>query len=685
MLFNIPTSTTLWNEIAIHLEYLEGKSDAEKQEYLQQIHEQNPFLAEQLKALIQSNKWIEETFDELPMSLSSPEMWVGRQLGQFRITGLIAQGGMGQIYHAERVDGLGQQVAVKVLNQATLTPFLLDLFEREKHILASLQHPHIAYFIDAGQTQEGVPYLIMEYIAGTDLKTWCQQQNVSLEQIIPLVIQICRALQYLHFNLVVHQDIKSNNMLVDENGQIKLIDFGISSFVGVTPHIINTQYPSPLTPDYASPEQLFKQPITLSSDVYSLGVMMYDLLTGCRPFHIKGKSLDQLPFVFVQKPEKPSKRSIAFTNSKMQIDDDLDYIVLKCLAFDHKSRYQTVHDLQVDLERWLDRKPLPSLEHSLSYTFKKWTFRNRLLTFSLILLFSFLTVGTVVIWMQNVELKKRQEETQNYSWILDEALAGYNPLMSLDTQKDSTKIKQIVYSTLRLLKTLPNKSASMEGRILASLSQSAFTHGQTQLADSLIQLSEKILTGTDLNIEKAYLLHKKAQISVRRMRFKDAIVFSNEALVLIDRPKTVPYMLKFTTNHLIAMIYYLQNDLNMAKRYHRVAYNLLQNPTHLPQLSTRTRLFETAFHFYLEKEYEQSIFYAKQSIEQDEKNQLYDSTLCGTYLMISRAYKGMGKKQESYQMLQKSHHIAINYWKTESLLTKLIKTDMAALRTINTN
>ena len=213
-------------------------------------------------------------------------------VGPYRIIREIGRGGMGTVYLAVRDDDqYKKQVAIKLVRRGMDTDFIVDRFRHERQILASLDHPNIARLLDGGTTEDGLPYFVMEYIEGSPINQYCDDRRLSIAERVKLFQTVCSAVQYAHQNLVVHRDIKPSNIIVTPEGVPKLLDFGIAKLlapdaVGQTQAATVTMM-RPMTPDYASPEQVRGRAITTAADIYSLGVLLYELLTGRRPYRIK--------------------------------------------------------------------------------------------------------------------------------------------------------------------------------------------------------------------------------------------------------------------------------------------------------------------------------------------------------------------------------------------------------------
>ncbi|BAC92013.1 serine/threonine-protein kinase [Gloeobacter violaceus] len=277
--------------------------------------------------------------------------WVaGRRLGAYRLVGELGRGGMGVVYLAERADGLfSKRVAIKVLQPGRGAPLLLERFVQERQILANLEHPHIARLIDGGTSEEGLPYLVMEYIDGEPIDCYCRKQQLPVRERLALIEKVCRAVHHAHTLQVLHRDLKASNILVDGAGEPKLLDFGIAK-------LLDEQAPEAeqtatewrmLTPSYASPEQIRGEAAGPSSDVFSLGVVLYELLTARRPAGLNVGPLDEMLWTLGEQAAVPPSRAVAAGTDaglladpqKVQIDGSIDPLVLCALAKAPADRY----------------------------------------------------------------------------------------------------------------------------------------------------------------------------------------------------------------------------------------------------------------------------------------------------------------------------------------------------------
>ena len=297
------------------------------------------------------------------------------RIGPYRTEGLLGSGGMGAVYLAARVDGeFDHQVAVKVLHLDMHTPEVRARFLAERQLLARLSHANVAQLHDGGVTDDGRPYFAMEWIDGKPITSYCRDNELSVEQILRLVLQLIEAVSYLHRNLLVHRDLKPSNVLVNQDGQVKLLDFGIAKLLAEEPDEASRTATGKqlLTPQYAAPEQLAGETVTTATDVYALGAMLYELLTGQRPGSDAPPSVDLAPVL-------PS--TLVPTSLRRSIAGDLDNICLQALRAEPERRYPSAEQLGADLERHLQGLPVQARKSTLGYRLSKFVrrYRGRLL------------------------------------------------------------------------------------------------------------------------------------------------------------------------------------------------------------------------------------------------------------------------------------------------------------------
>jgi serine/threonine protein kinase/tetratricopeptide (TPR) repeat protein len=315
---------------------------------------------------------------------AEPSRLSGR-LGPYEIEKPIGAGGMGAVYLAHRADGqFEQQVAIKVMGLHLAGENFLKTFRNERQVLANLRHPNITRLIDGGVAQSGEPYLVMEYIAGETLERYCDSRRLQVEARLRLFLQICSAVEHAHRNLVVHRDLKPANILVDAEGVVKLLDFGTAKLLGDNTSAV-TQV-GVMTPRYASPEQLRGKPVTTASDVFSLGVILYEMLTGAWPFGNPQSAVDELERLLRRRAatvpseaiteEAATLRSVSPERLKRAVAGDLSTIVRKMLATEPPERYGSVQQVKEDIERFLGGRPILARPQSAWYSTCKFVSRH---------------------------------------------------------------------------------------------------------------------------------------------------------------------------------------------------------------------------------------------------------------------------------------------------------------------
>jgi serine/threonine-protein kinase len=359
----------------------------------------------------------------------------GERLGAYRVVRMLGRGGMATVYLAERADGQFEQaVALKLLDSARDFASLAARFAQERQILARLEHPNIARLIDGGTTRAGQPYVVMEYVDGVPLDRYCDQHRLDVDARIRLFGDVAAAVQYAHGHLVVHRDIKPSNILVTADGQPKLLDFGIAKLLDpavaapVTRSVLH-----PMTPEFASPEQVRGEALTTASDVYQLGHLLYQLLAGRSPYDCDRGSVASLVDAICRvEPVRPSAavtlasaapattadaRSTTVERLRRRLTGDLDNIVLKALQKEPARRYQSALQLSDDLRRHLDGLPVTARKDTLAYRTRKFIGRHRAGMAAALLAVMSLTAGFgVALWQANEKAREaaKAEEVKNF-------------------------------------------------------------------------------------------------------------------------------------------------------------------------------------------------------------------------------------------------------------------------------
>ncbi len=355
---------------------------------------------------------------------------IGKQISDYQIIEEIGAGGMGKVYLAQR-EGFEQKFALKLIKRGMDTEAVLKRFVRERQILSRLEHPNIARLLNVGSTKEGLPFFVMEYVEGEPLTKFCDEHQSNTTERLEIFQKVCEAVKYAHQNLVVHRDIKPSNILVTADGTPKLLDFGIAKLLNTEEYEATATQARIFTPEYASPEQLNGLPITTATDVYSLGVVLYELLSGTRPFDSKGKSYQEIAnLVLTQEPIRPSlvisvlrgtlktetlENKGQKTKHEGQIRNlkgDLDNIILKSLRKEPERRYQSVPEFSEDIRRYLVGLPVTATADNTFYRFSKFVGRNKIGTAIAVLI---LLLSGFSVWQAVVANRERARAEQRFN------------------------------------------------------------------------------------------------------------------------------------------------------------------------------------------------------------------------------------------------------------------------------
>ena len=400
----MPTlSPDQWRILSPRLDEVLALTDGERSAWLSTLRGEDPSLADQLESLLLDHRsladegFLERRFAELP----APLTLAGQTLGVYTLRSQIGQGGMSTVWLAERNDGkFERRVAVKFLSISLLGKAGEERFKREGKILALLVHPHIAELVDAGVSRAGQPYLVLDYIEGDHIDRYCDQHRFDIDTRVRLFLDVLDAVAKAHANLIVHRDLKPSNVLVRNDNQVKLLDFGIAKLLEDDQHVgemtlLTVDGTRAMTPQFAAPEQLKGEAVTTATDVYALGVLLYLLLTGQHPAGSARQTPANLVRAIVDsEPPKPSdavmrsggkmacvnaaRRSVTKEKLSRLLRGDLDTIISKALKKEPSERYSSVTAMADDLRRYLRNEPIGARRDSLRYLATKFVRRNRL-------------------------------------------------------------------------------------------------------------------------------------------------------------------------------------------------------------------------------------------------------------------------------------------------------------------
>jgi eukaryotic-like serine/threonine-protein kinase len=420
------------------------RDPSERAEFLRQACSGEDSVRAELESLLSSYDSEKSTTSKALPAAHGADDLAGQKIGTYQVIRQIGVGGMGAVYLAVRADDTySKRVAIKVVQTGIDTQEIARRFRHERQILAALDHPNIARLVDGGTTERGLPYFVMDYVEGTRIDEYCDRHKLSITERIGLFRDVCSAVQYVHQNLVVHRDLKPSNILVTAEGVPKLLDFGIAKLL--KPEMFTSLTDATMvefrlmTPGYASPEQARGEPVTTASDVYSLGVILYELLTSQRPYRLKTDAPSEiLRAVCEQEPEKPSSAATSISDKQVrkesspeviaerratvpeklerELSGDLDTIVLKALRKEPQRRYLSAEQFSEDLHRYLAGLPVSAQRDTWSYRAEKFVRRHKVGVVTASLVAVSLVGGVLATtWQARVARTERANAQQQFN------------------------------------------------------------------------------------------------------------------------------------------------------------------------------------------------------------------------------------------------------------------------------
>jgi len=418
-----------WDKIKELFPAASQLSGSDLNEFLNENCKRDSNLRSILEGMLKGDEgFLESPFQDLqeilPEVFTEYQSLLGSRIGPWRLESIIGEGGMGIVYEGIRDDdSFDQQVAIKLIKRGMDTAALLRRFDNERKTLAQLMHPNIIRLLDGGSTDDGLPYFVMEYVEGLPIDVYCNRNRLKLGERLYLFNKVCNAVGFAHRNMVVHRDLKPSNILISKDGTPKLLDFGIAriiqsnSFTLTKELTVGSRF---ITPDYASPEQVQGNPVTTSSDVYSLGVLLYALLTNTKPYTFQNHSVREIERVICEEiprraslrlqqhiTDSPTQSEAAKINVKL-LKGDLDNILLKAMDKSPDKRYATAEALRKDIGRYLTGQPVEACEPTLGYLTGKFLKRYRTTVASILMVFLALVAGLITtIWQANIAATER--------------------------------------------------------------------------------------------------------------------------------------------------------------------------------------------------------------------------------------------------------------------------------------
>lgn len=459
------------------------------------------------------------------------EPFIGVELSNYRVDSLLATGGMGRVYLASRQDGQFERTAAVKIMPGGMDEKTVRRFEQERKILASLNHPNIAQLYDAGIAPSGHLYLVMELVDGQPIDQYCETHHLSHADRIELINQLCSAIGFAHGKLVLHRDIKPSNVFVSNDGTLKLLDFGIAKIVESDEDV--TQGATPMTPRYASPEQLQGQPVSVASDIYQTGILLYSLLTGEQPFgnSTLGDRLAQID----------EQRAIEFSAAdKANLPRDLRTIVEHCLSTDPNARYRNISDLQSDLRRFVQGFPITVSPPKTHQVFFKWIRRNLLSSAIAGALIASLAGSSIWYTLSLAESRETAEREARVATqiknILIDLLRSGDPDV---TQGETPTVLEVVQDGLKNIRTADIEDPEARVQVMQTLAEMLDNAGATSSAADVIE-EARLLAEQNLGPDHGMTWNAtnlSGNIQMNLGNYDAAELHFNQLLENIEEPK----------------------------------------------------------------------------------------------------------------------------------------------------
>jgi len=464
----------------------------------------------------------------------------GHKIGKFKIEKHIGSGGMGDVYLANRQDQQVQQkVAIKILKNK-LNKSALERFQIEKRVLAHLEHSGIARFIDAGE-QDGFTYYVMEYIQGTAIDRYCQEQQLTVKQRLKLFMQVCEVVSYAHANLIIHRDLKPGNILVSESGEIKLVDFGIAKPLQEIPGIEEVpqtmQGLYALTPQYAAPEQFKEGVIGTACDIYALGLLMYELLTTTLAQDLTGLSLAEIEKAISNKiTQNASKQAtqqnvdakdFKLNNNKQLknlLKGDLDAIINKAIKKEPEKRYKSVADMSGDIKNHLQYKPITVRDNQQGYRIEKYIRRNWMPVFAIVLLGTILSASTYLVSQERDKAIEEKKAAEYFSNLLVQSFKNADPTKVLT---NNLKASQVIDEAAKIIMNNTVERSSHTGSVIILIAK---IYNNMASYKSVIKLLESVNKKSYNNLDK----HQKIDYISEKSKAINSLGKPKEALEYIN-------------------------------------------------------------------------------------------------------------------------------------------------------
>lgn len=603
------------------------------------------------------------TFSDAGNQFVTPDVkreTIPKKIGHYFIKKTIARGGMGEVYLAERInEDFHKKVALKIIRNEITSKEQAARFEKERMILSSLNHPNIGKLLDGGISEDGRSYFVMEYVDGMPITTFCQKHTCDLKKRLKLFRQLCEAVQYAHSNFIVHRDLKPDNLFVTPQGNIKVLDFGIAKILNddVSPKQLESTGATRqiLTYKYAAPEQLTAEPVTTATDVYSLGILLFQLLTGQHPFTFREKNYSEIEYIIRnQTPPVPSQ--IGKKDSNLS-DSELDSIVLKALNKRPEDRYQSAQHMLDDIIRYQEDKPILAREGKTIYRSVKFIKRNSVPFFSAAaIIFSamiFLFLYTIEIKNEREIAKLQAQKAEQASAILIDLFEANQPGQTEAENFTVTSLLELGESKADNLEGFPE----LKGTMYSVIGQIYRNIGQFEKADKLLRASLSIFKNHygDTHAESVNTMDQIGLLLINKGEFDRADTYLTKTLTIRrNHHPDSPVALTQTLNSL-ALANRRKGNFDEAESLYRQAYELRADNLGKEHPHTLESLSSLAVTLHNKGKYEQAEFIYRDLIDKrkrvlGDKHPDYATNLSSLGALLMN----IGEYEESQHVLEEA-------------------------------
>ncbi len=587
---------------------------------------------------------------------------IGETFGIYQLNKKLGSGGMADVYSATRTDGVhSNPVALKLVRGWGDPKELVARFKRERKILSSLKHPNITYFLDGGLSEKGRPYYVMEYVEGEHFDQYCQRKNLPIHESLKLFIEVCEAVASAHQQLVIHRDLKPSNILVTEQGQVKLVDFGIAKIMddeGLETSL--SVLGIPMTLRYGSPEQVKRDTLTTASDQYSLGVLLFELLTGQSPYDLKRGDL--LKAVCETQPKRPSQ-----SNSQRRISRDLDAITLKALQKAPERRYSSVQQFAEDIQRYLTKRPVIAHEISVLYLATRFVQRNLMMVIVVLTLLS-VGFGQQIRVMNERDVAERERELATKKGETSRQVQKFMvDLFEIsdpgDSRGNSITAREIldrgVIKIKENLKEQPEeKSTLLHTMGAVYLNLGLYETSEILLKQSLL-LRQNILPAG--GIEEAESLNEYGKLKQMQGRYQEAITLHQQALAIYTNlPGEHDQHVAETYNNL-GVVHQVKGEYEQAIEYYKKSSLINRKVLGKNHFRVGITFNNLGVVYRIKGEYDQAIEYYERALPILKKTKDENHPTVGSaYVNLGTVYFSKGDNDRAIEYIEQGLAIELN-------------------------